>query len=188
MIELRAESRHRMKQSPCKPLARARCVINMTTQCIVQIVDLPSARGEPLARIPAGIKFSGSENRFHPVRHRQRGVENCATDFQMRIKRLARDEQTHDLARAFENRVDPAVAQETLHWNSRFAPTFQGLRRLIAATTANLHCVVRNFPGCFGGPHLAHRSLNSQNARLTIDQARREKRHRFHRERVSRHF
>src|SRR4029077_12730783 len=91
-IELRAEPRHRMKQSACKSLARARGVINMTTQCVVQIVDLPSARREPLTRVPAGVKFSGSKHRLHPLRHRQRGVENCATDFQMWIKRLARDE------------------------------------------------------------------------------------------------
>src|SRR5712675_668733 len=123
-IEFRAEPRHGMKQTACEAFACARCIINMATQCAVQIVDPPGAGREPLTRVPAGVKFSGSKYRFHPLRRWQRGVENCATDFQMRIKRLARDEQTHDLARAFENRIDPAVAQKTLHWNSRFAATF----------------------------------------------------------------
>ena len=67
----------------------------MTTQCAVQIVDLAGAGGEPLTRVPAGVKFSGTEHRFHPLGRWQRRVENCAADFQMRIKRLARDEQTH---------------------------------------------------------------------------------------------
>src|SRR5438046_9146620 len=101
-----------MKQTACEPFARARCIINMTTQCAVQIVDLAGTGGEPLTRVPAGVKFSGSEHRFHPLRRWQRGVGNCATDFQLRIKRLACDAQTHDLARALDTRVDPADATE----------------------------------------------------------------------------
>src|SRR4051794_3190195 len=141
-IEFRSEPRHGVKQSARESLAYPCRIINVAMQCAMQIVDLAGAGGEPLTRIPAGVKFSGTEHRFYPIRHWQRGVEDCATDFQMRIKRLARDEQPHDLAGTFENRVDPAVAEETLHRNRRFAAAFQGLRSFVAATAAHLHCIV----------------------------------------------
>ena len=95
----------------------------MRLQIGMQIVDLARAAGQPLARIPTGIKFSGSENGFDALRHRQLRIENCAADFQMRIERLARDEQAHDFARAFENQVDAAIAQETLDRDRFFAAT-----------------------------------------------------------------
>src|SRR3954470_21879322 len=97
----------------------------MLLQIAMEIVDLTGAGREPLPRIPAGVKFSGSENCFHPFRHRQLGVKNSAAYFQMRIERFARDEQSHDFARAFEDRVDPAIAQESLDWDCFLAAASQ---------------------------------------------------------------
>jgi hypothetical protein len=57
------------------------------------------------------------------VRIGNRGVEDGAADFQVRIERFARDEEAHDLARAFEDGVDAAIAQETLH-GGRFVAAF----------------------------------------------------------------
>src|SRR5262249_6437732 len=61
-IEFRTEARHGVKQSAREPLARARGVIDVAQKCLVQIVDLTRAIRQPLTRIPAGIKFSGSQN------------------------------------------------------------------------------------------------------------------------------
>ena len=51
---------------------------------------------------------------FRALGHRQLRIENRAAHFQMRIERFARNEEPHDFARAFEDRVDAAIAQETL--------------------------------------------------------------------------
>ena len=47
----------------------------------MQIVDLAGAVRHPLARIPTGVKFSGTENGFRTIGHRQLRIENRATDF-----------------------------------------------------------------------------------------------------------
>ena len=122
-IELRAETRHRVKQPARQFLARPRRVIDMLLQIAMEIVDLASAAREPLSRIPAGVKFAGRENRFRAFRHRQLGIENCAADFQMRIERFTRNKQPHNFTRAFENRVDAAITQKTLNRDRFLAAT-----------------------------------------------------------------
>ena len=106
----------------------------------------------------------------------------------MRIERLARNEKTHDLARAFENRVDPAIAQKSLDRDRFFTATGERLRCFVTATAANLHRVIGDPPCRFRRPHLAHGGFDPQVASFSIDQRRGEKRHRFHRENVARHF
>src|SRR5258705_6791745 len=112
-IEFRAEPCHRVKQSACKSLARARGVIDVAQKYFVQVVDLARAIWQPLARIPTGIKFSRTQNGFRAIGHRQLRVENRAADFQMWIKRLARDEEPHDFAGTFEDCVDSTIAQKS---------------------------------------------------------------------------
>src|SRR5437867_6372898 len=72
----------------------------------VQTCALPisGVTGQPLARIPASIKLSGTENSFGALGHWQLRVEDRAANFQMRIERFAGNEEPHDFARAFEDR------------------------------------------------------------------------------------
>src|SRR5262249_14140293 len=59
-IELWTEPRHCVEQSPRQSLDCTRRIIDVTEKRFMQIVDLASAIRQPLARIPAGIKFPGS--------------------------------------------------------------------------------------------------------------------------------
>src|SRR4249919_2994726 len=104
-----------MKQSACESLARARGVIDVPQKSFVQVIDLARAVWQPLARIPAGVKFSGTQNGFRSIGHRQLRVENPTAYFQMRVKRFACYEETHDFARAFEDCVDSTIAQKSFN-------------------------------------------------------------------------
>jgi hypothetical protein len=115
-------------------------------------------------------------------------IENRAADFQMRIERLACDEEPHNFARTFEDCVHAAIAQKSFHRDWRLATASQRGRSLVSAPAAHLHCVIGNAPRRFRRPHFAHRSFDSQIASLAIEQRRREKRHCFHGENVARHF
>src|SRR6266566_2476920 len=97
----------------------------MSLKIAVEIVDLACATGQPLARVPSGVKFPGREDRFGALRHRQLRIKNCATHFQMRIERLARDEEPHDFTRAFKDRVNATVSQKALDRNWRLAAAGQ---------------------------------------------------------------
>src|ERR1700747_2854727 len=101
----------------------------------------------------------------------------------MRIERLARDEQTHDFARSFENKVDPEVAQKPLDGYRLLAARSERLRRFVAAPAADLHCVIDNFPGALASPQLAKRGFEPDiSGFVAINDAGGEKHHRFHRE------
>src|SRR4029077_3499803 len=128
-----------MKQSARESLARTRGVIDVTKKYFVQTVDLARTIRQPLARIPAGIKFSGTQNGFRPVRHRQLRVENRPADFQMRVERLACDEETHDFTRTFEDCVDSTIAQKSFHSDWWLPASGQRCRSLISAPAAHLH-------------------------------------------------
>ena len=60
-IELRTEARHGMKQPTGESSARPRRVTDVALEIRVEIVDLARAIWQPLTRIPAGVKFPGSE-------------------------------------------------------------------------------------------------------------------------------
>ena len=106
----------------------------------------------------------------------------------MRIERFAGDEEPHNFARTFKDRINTAISQKSFHGDWRLTPSGQRLRRLIAATATYLHRVVGNLPGHFRRPHFAHGCFNAQIERFTIEQRRAEERHRFHRENVARHL
>src|SRR5213595_2180627 len=110
-----------MKQAAREPFACPRRVIDVAAQYFVQIVDLARAVWHPLPRIPTGIKFSRTENGPSALGHRQLCIENRAADFQVRIERFAGDEQPHDFARTFENRIDAAISQKSFHCDWRLA-------------------------------------------------------------------
>src|SRR5436305_15088090 len=102
-----------MKQTASESFARPRRIIDLALQDFVQIIDLPSAVWHPLAGIPAGVKFSGTENGFRALGRWQFGVENRATDFQVRIERFTRDEEPHDFAGSFEDCVYATITQKS---------------------------------------------------------------------------
>src|SRR5205809_1751399 len=112
-IEFWAESGHCMKQTTREPLACSRRVIHMRSEIGMQVVDPPRADGEPLSRVPYGVKFSRTENRLSALGHRQLRIENRAADFEMWIECLAGDEQPHDFARSFKDGVHAAIAQKS---------------------------------------------------------------------------
>jgi hypothetical protein len=84
-------------------------------------------------------------------------VENGGADFQMRIERFPRDEQSHDFARTLENGIDAAIANDAFHRIRRLAALAQRSRRLVTTSTANLHRVIGDPPGPLGCQHLADR-------------------------------
>ena len=75
----------------------------------------------------------------------------------MRIEHLTCDEQAHDLAAAFENRVDPRVAEEALHRLRGLASRTEAVRGFIATSATDLHRVIHDLPCTFGAPELGHR-------------------------------
>jgi hypothetical protein len=52
---------------------------------------------------------------------------------------------------------------------------------LVTAAAADLHRVVCDFPGHFGGPHLAHGGLDAEIAGFFVDHRGGEEGDRFHR-------
>ena len=91
----------------------------------------------------------------------------------MRIESFTGDKQSHDFARAFENHINAAVAQEAFHRDGFFAATGQRFRGFIPTTTAHLHRFIGNAPGRFRRPHFAHCRFDAEIARFAIDQGAR---------------
>src|SRR5438874_10385422 len=141
-----------MKQAASESFARPRRIIDLALQDFVQIIDLPSAVWHPLAGIPAGVKFSGTEDGFRALGRWQLRVENRATDFQVRIERFTGDEEPHDFARTLEDRAHATITQKSFHRDRLFAASGQRLRRLIAATDTYEHRLIRISPRHFCGP------------------------------------
>src|SRR2546423_12188560 len=98
------------------------------------MIHIRGVATHPLLRIPARIERAGAEHRFDPRHHWQLRVENGAADLQMRIERLARNEEPHDLARTFKDQTDPAIAQESLDCDRFISASGERLSRFI--TTA----------------------------------------------------
>src|SRR5580765_5784277 len=99
----------------------------MRPQIDVQLIEIARASAGPLSRIPARVKLARLENRLGPLRGRQLRIENRAADLEMRIERFARNEEAHNFARAFEDHIDAAIAQESLDRDSFLAATFERL-------------------------------------------------------------
>src|SRR6516225_6211804 len=77
----------------------------------------------------------------------------------MRVEGFASNEEPHDFARTFKDRINPAIAHKSLQWDRFFATSFQRRGSFVSAATADLNGVVHNFPGLFGAPHFAHGSF-----------------------------
>jgi hypothetical protein len=79
-----------------------------------------------IAADTSASRTNRAEDRPQARAHRQRRIEDRAADLEMRIERFARNEEAHDLARAFEDGIDAAIAHEALD-----------RRRLVAALASD---------------------------------------------------
>src|ERR1700730_16869194 len=121
-----------MKQPTGELLTGRGRIIDMLAQDMVEVsIGFTGAAGQPLSWVPTGVKFSGTKHGLQSFRFGQGGIEDGTAYLQMRIQRLARNEETHDLARSLENRVDPAIAQKSFHSNGRFATAGERIGRFI---------------------------------------------------------
>ena len=73
-------------------------------------------------------------------------VEQFHGALQMRIERLAGQEQPHDLRGAFDDRVDSGVAHHALHGIGRLTTGPQRQRALVASPGPELHGLVDDAP------------------------------------------
>ena len=105
----------------------------------------------------------------------------------MLIHCLAGDEQVHDLARAFEDQVDPEVAHDALHRHGLLAPRPQRVRGFVAAAAADLHRLVDDAPPGLGVVQLRDRRLEADVVPAAVRHRAAQLRHRLHGERVRRH-
>ena len=190
-IELRTEAHHGVEQTTGKTVMAPKRSVKVDvpqTSRYASRPDITGAAAKQLLRDTGARKFP--RRRFAFVRSESGScvLKNRAADFQVRIERFARNEEPHDFARAFEDQVDAAIAQETLHRDRFFAAAGERLRGFVTAAAAHLHRVVGDLPGHFGRPHFAHGGFDPQIAGFPIDQRRGEERHRFHRERVPGHL
>src|SRR6266446_8227758 len=114
------------------------------------------ASWQKLPWIPACVEHPRFESGFKSLREGQLRIQRRPAHFEMRVQRLAGEEQAHDFARPFKNRVDAAVPQKSLDRDGGFTACLERVSGLVAAPAANLHCIVDNLPGLFGAPEFAH--------------------------------
>ena len=119
---------------------------------------------------------------------RELGVEHGGADLEVGVEGLAGDEEAHDLAGAFEDGVDAAIAQETLDGDGLLAAAGEGLGGLVAAAAADLHGLVDDLPGPLGGPELADGGFEADvGVLVAVDEAGGVEDHGFHGEGLGGH-
>src|SRR6202042_2762134 len=89
---------------------------------------------------------TGLAERFGLALGRQLGLHEVPGHLQVLVHRLSRDDQVHDLRRAFEDAVDAHVAHGLLDRYAAQPARLQGPNGLIAATAAHLHELVDDAP------------------------------------------
>src|SRR5262249_34980187 len=97
---------------------------------------------EPEPRIPAGVETSNPGEGGHARARAFLGIGHGAGDLKVLVDRLARHEEVHDLARALEDQIDAAVAQQPLDADRRLPATLQRALGLVSAATADLQRAV----------------------------------------------
>ncbi len=103
---------------------------------------------------PACVETAGSGGRFDLRVQIRLDRGQIAGGGEVRVDRLAGNEQMHDLCGAFENPVDAHVPQLLLCRNSTLAAGRQRCRCFVSAAAADLHQLVRDPVGHFAGPKL----------------------------------
>ena len=138
--------------------------------------------------IPGAIEQRRAPERRELLRRRRRlGVDQRAGDLEVRVHRLAGDEQPHDLARPLEDQVDAEVAHHALHRVGPLPAAAQAVGGLVAAAALDLQGVVHDAPADFRVPHLGHGGLEPDVGGAPVGHQRREVGHRLHGEDLGRH-
>ena len=189
LFKLRSVQRHREEHAPCQHAAETRYGIELGLQRRMQpVAGVAGTQRQPLHRIPLRIEAGGTHGGLDADFPWQRGVHGFSAELEMRLQRFAGDEETHDLAAAFEDRVDARVAEQALHRFGRFTTRLERLRGFKAATAADLHRVIHDSPGLLAAPQLANRSFKSHIGMFVLVHQRGDVAHdALHREGVGSH-
>jgi hypothetical protein len=86
----------------------------------------------------------------------------------VRVHRLARDEQPHDLRRSLEDPVDAHVPQHLLGRHAPLAPRGQGRGGLVTAAAADLHQLIGDLAAHFRAVQLGQRRLDPDVVPLVV--------------------
>src|SRR6266581_3101186 len=100
------------------------------------------ASWQKLPWIPACVEHPRFESGFKSLREGQLRIQRRPAYLKMRVQSLAGEEQAHDFARPFKNRVDAAIPQKSLDWHRRFTARLQRVGGFVTAAAANLHGIV----------------------------------------------
>src|SRR5215211_916015 len=65
---------------------------------------------DPARRVPRQIEWRGLRHCAQPLFHRRLRLHDVEGELEMMVHRLTRDEQPHDLGRAFEDEIDTEIA------------------------------------------------------------------------------
>ncbi len=120
-------------------------------------------RGQPL-----GVEAAGLGRGAGTLGGRHLGLDELTGRGQVRVHRLARDEQPHDLRGSFEDPVDAHVPHHLL---GRHAPLTAGGQRgcgLVAPPAADLHQLVHDHRAHFGTVELGQRGLDADVVALVV--------------------
>src|SRR5690606_6602887 len=161
LLQLRPEARHRVEQRAAQLARRPLDITQMLGKRAVAGEARPAPPTRDQARHPAGEVRTEAGYALHLVTQLGIGVYHAARTLQVRVHRLARDEEAHDLTRALEDHVDPQVAHHTLERNALLATRLQRGSSLVAATATNLHRLVDDMPRRLRVEHLRERSLET---------------------------
>ena len=130
-----------------------------------QVAEL-AKRGGPLSfaehqlRQPLCIESARADRGFGLLPEVGLGVREVTRRAQVRVDGLTRDQQSHDLAGAFEDAVDPQVADHLLYRHRPLTARGQRLGGLVAASTADLQQLVADLAGHLARPQLGQRRLD----------------------------
>src|SRR3990172_6434311 len=105
---------HAVEDLPCQLARLAIDEAQMSSQTAELAVARPASPSEEASRIPPEIEARRFECRRGLLSGAFLGIDQRPGHLEMLVDRLARHEEVHDLGRAFEDLVDPVVAQDLL--------------------------------------------------------------------------
>src|SRR5262249_46652772 len=142
---------------------------------------------EPERRIPAGVEARDPWQSGQALRRSLLRVGQCARALEVLVDRLAGHVEMHDLARALEDQIDPAVAQEPLDADRRLPAPLERALGLVTAAATNLQRTVHQLPGAHGVPLLGGSGLEADVIATAIRHLARQPPDGIHREGRRRH-
>src|SRR5512143_3931738 len=157
LLELRAESHHRMEHAPRQAPGAALDEAHVLGQLAEFAVLGPEAPAEPARRVPPAVEQRRADQARKPLAGSLAGHHDVARDLEVLVHRLARDEQVHDLRGPLEDQVDAEVAHDALDRHRLLAARPQAVGGLVTAAAPDLQRVVDDAPAGFGVVELGDR-------------------------------